>query len=417
MADSSEVMSSLADTVAVRDTTPIRYIHAWNNVKMYRSDVQAACDSMVFCELDSIARLFGRPILWNEVRNQLTAEDMQLLFRNGNFDRGSMITDAWIISEQDSIHYNQIKSTEMLGWFRDNKIYRFDALGGVTAIFYMVDEDVVTTINLKEAKSMTAALKDGTAQRLLYMESIKSDAYPVGDLELSKQKLKGFEWRADERPTRRESITDRQMRESERSKYVDLKKPLYRQTNKFFDGYMYELFEQINARKRAELERRERERDSLARAAALDSLAALEIPDGVARHDDEEEVQPLIDSVGVQPLIDSVGVQPLVDSIGVMPDTTVEVSQPVVQPREPLIPRDTSGLLSKAKDLSVASPETVERTEQLTRAEKRALRKAERKARKEARRAARAARRAQRAAAREAARAAREAARAARSKK
>ena len=167
---------AVQDTVAVRDTTPIRYVHAWNNVKMYRSDIQAACDSMVFCELDSIARLFGRPILWNEVRNQLTAEDMQLLFRNGNFDRGSMITDAWIISQQDSVHFNQIKSTEMLGWFRDNKIYRFDALGGVTAIFYMVDEDVVTTINLKEAKSMTAALKDGTAQRLLYMETIKSDA-------------------------------------------------------------------------------------------------------------------------------------------------------------------------------------------------------------------------------------------------
>ena len=167
---------AVQDTVAVRDTTPIRYVHAWNNVKMYRSDIQAACDSMVFFELDSIARLFGRPILWNEVRNQLTAEDMQLLFRNGNFDRGSMITDAWIISQQDSVHFNQIKSTEMLGWFRDNKIYRFDALGGVTAIFYMVDEDVVTTINLKEAKSMTAALKDGTAQRLLYMETIKSDA-------------------------------------------------------------------------------------------------------------------------------------------------------------------------------------------------------------------------------------------------
>lgn len=390
MPDSTAVMA-MEDTV-VLDTTPIRYIHAWNNVKMYRSDVQAACDSMVFCELDSIARLFGRPILWNEVRNQLTAEDMQLLFRNGNFDRGSMVTDAWIISEQDSIHFNQIKSTEMLGWFRDNKIYRFDALGGVTAIFYMVDEDVVTTINLKEAKSMTAALKDGTAQRLLYMESIKSDAYPVGDLELSKQKLKGFEWRADERPNRRESITERQMRESERSKYVDLKKPLYRQTNKFFDGYMYELFEQINARKRAELERRERERDSLARAAALDSLAALEIPEGVARHDDDEE--------GVLPLVDSLGVQPLVDSIGVMPDTTVEVSQPVVQPHEPLIPRDSSGILSKAEEPSVASPETVVRTEQLTRAEKRALRKAERQARREARRAARLARRQARAAAR-----------------
>ena len=400
---------AVQDTVAVRDTTPIRYVHAWNNVKMYRSDIQAACDSMVFCELDSIARLFGRPILWNEVRNQLTAEDMQLLFRNGNFDRGSMITDAWIISQQDSVHFNQIKSTEMLGWFRDNKIYRFDALGGVTAIFYMVDEDVVTTINLKEAKSMTAALKDGTAQRLLYMETIKSDAYPVGDLEMSKQRLKGFEWRADERPVRREAITDRQIRTTERSKYVDLQKPLYRQTNKFFDGYMYELFEQINARKRAELERRERERDSLARAAALDSLAALEIP-GQARNDEENGVQPIPDTMGVHPVADSMGVHPMIDSIGVIPGLTRNPDSTVVEAPKPVVENNQQPVIDREKPaeaVDVASPETVVRSEQLTRAEKRALRKAERKARKEARRAARLARRQARAAARAAAREAR----------
>lgn len=397
LTDSTNV--AVQDTVAVRDTTPIRYVHAWNNVKMYRSDIQAACDSMVFCELDSIARLFGRPILWNEVRNQLTAEDMQLLFRNGNFDRGSMITDAWIISQQDSVHFNQIKSTEMLGWFRDNKIYRFDALGGVTAIFYMVDEDVVTTINLKEAKSMTAALKDGTAQRLLYMETIKSDAYPVGDLEMSKQRLKGFEWRVDERPVRREAITDRQIRTTERSKYVDLQKPLYRLTNKFFDGYMYELFEQINARKRAELERRERERDSLARAAALDSLAALEAMPELVRHDDEELVQPVVDTIGVMP--DSTVI--LSEAKNLVDSTVVEAPKPVVENnQQPVIDRE-----KPAEAVDVASPETVVRSEQLTRAEKRALRKAERKARKEARRAARLARRQARAAARAAAREAR----------
>ena len=165
-------------------------MQAWHNVKMFRSDIQAVCDSVVFTEVDSIARLFGTPALWNEVKNQLTADEMHLLMRNGAFERGSMLTNAWIISQQDTVHYNQIKSTEMLGYFRDNKLYRFDALGGVSAIFYMADEDVITTINLKEAKSMTAALKDGTATRLLYTDAIKSDLYPVGDLPAEKQRLK-----------------------------------------------------------------------------------------------------------------------------------------------------------------------------------------------------------------------------------
>ena len=395
--------------VAPPDTTPIRYVLGWHNVKMYRSDLQGVCDSVVFCELDSIARLYGRPVLWNEVRNQLSADEMQLLMKGGTFERGSMVTNAWIISQQDSIHFNQIRSTEMQGWFRDNKLYRFDALGGVAAVFYLVEEEEVTTINVKEAKSLTAALKDGSAQRLLYMEAIKSDAYPVGDLELSKQRLKGFEWRGKERPVSREVITQRQVRKSERKQYENLSKPLYRETNKFFDGYMYDLFEQINARKRAELERRERERDSIARVQdSLERAFAMLTP--------ELEMTPKVSEIisdttaVIAPAVPdsaAVPVKPVADT------TVVEAPKPVVREQDPVIQRETPVKVTE-EVTAVASPETVVRTEELTRAEKRALRKAERQARREARRAARAARRAQRAAAREAARAAREAARAAR---
>ena len=390
--------------VAPPDTTPIRYVHGWSNVKMYRSDLQGVCDSVVFCELDSIARLYGRPVLWNEVRNQLSADEMQLLMKGGTFERGSMVTNAWIISQQDSIHFNQIRSTEMQGWFRDNKLYRFDALGGVAAIFYLVEEEVVTTINVKEAKSLTAALKDGTAQRLLYMEAIKSDAYPVGELELSKQRLKGFEWRGEERPVSREDITQRQVRETERKKYENLSKPLYRETNKFFDGYMYDLFEQINARKRAELERRERERDSIARV--QDSLqrafVLLTQESEMTEKVSESITDTTVVAVPVAPDTTFVPVIPVADTV------VVEVPKPVVQEQEPVIKRETPVKVVEEAP-AVASPETVVRTEELTRAEKRALRKAERQARKEARRAARAARRAERAAAREAARTARRA--------
>ena len=391
--DSTAVAPPLdSAALAPRDTTPIRYVLAWHNAKMYRSDVQAACDSMVFCELDSIARLYGRPILWNEVHNQLTAEEMQLLMKDGNFDRGSMITDAWLISEQDSVHYNQIKSTEMLGYFRDNQIYRFDALGGVTAIFYMVDEDVVTTVNLKESKSLTAALKDGTAQRLLYMESIKSDAYPVGELEASKQRLKGFEWRAEERPTSRQAITDRQVRTSERAQYEGMSKPLYRETNKYFDNYMYDLIEQINARKREELERRQWVQDSLAAAAYADSLAAVKALSALSDSTDVIlSAAKDLDSTTVAPLTPVVVPYEKPDSLTQLvvpyekPDSLTQIAVP--------FEKIDTGEKTVAAPATPASPETVVVSDQLTRAEKRALRKAERKARREARRAARLARR------------------------
>lgn len=232
------------DSLAVeppRDTTPVRFVSAYRNFRLFRSDMQAACDSAVFNELDSIVRMHGRPILWNDVKNQLTSEEMFLLMQDGNVTRGSMITNAWLISEQDTSHFNQIKSTEMLGFFRNNELYRFDALGGVNAVFYLVEDNVASTINIKESKTLTAMIKDGNAQRLLYMETIKSDAYPVSDLSPEKQKLKDFEWRAEERPESPLSITDQTLHTTIRDRYESVRRPTYRQTDRYFDNYMRNL--------------------------------------------------------------------------------------------------------------------------------------------------------------------------------
>ena len=402
-------LDSLA--VAPRDTTPIRYVLAWNNVKVYRSDIQAACDSMVFSELDSIARLYGSPVLWNEVRNQLTADEMQLLMKGGELQRGSMLTNAWMISERDTAHYNQIRSTEMLGYFRDNKIYRYDALGGVSAIFYMADEDVITTINVKEAKSMTAALKDSQAQKVIYFESIKSDVYPVGELPAEKQRLKGFKWRGDERPVSREVITTREIRESERQQYEDIQKPLYLETNKYYDNYMFELFERQDSLKRAELARRQAEQDSILRAEIAADMHP-EIPIG----EDEPLIAPDTTSVApvvpvVPPAADSTAVDSLALSVDI-PSDTAAVAKPVERvllPEEDKV-RPRRKVDETEEAVAPASPETVIHKEELTRAEKRALRRAERIAKREARKAERAARRAAKKAAREAARIARKAA-------
>ena len=369
------------------DTTLVRHIVAWNHVRMFRSDIQAMCDSMVFTEIDSVARLYGSPVLWNEIRNQMSAEEMNLLMKGGEVTRGNMVTDAWVISQQDSIHFNQIKSTEMQGWFRENKLYRFDALGGVTAIFYMTDEDVITTINVKEAKSLTAAIKEATAQRLLYFESIKSDVYPVGELDPEKQRLKDFKWRGDERPARKEDVTTHRIRQSERADYANVKRPLFVETNKYFDNYMFNLFDRIETEKQAEKMRRQEEQDSLAREEVLRQLEQERLDAEQAAVQADSLVVPQADTL-------SPGAVPVetADSTAV----TVAVAQeaPVAAAEKIAVPVETE------PEPAVASQETVTRSEQLTRAEKRALRKAERQARREARRAARAARKAARKAAR-----------------
>ena len=261
--DSLSAGAAPADSIPAgpADSTIIRRLRAYNNVKLFRSDTQAACDSMEFSELDSIAVLYGRPVLWNAIKNQLTSETMHLLLKDGQLHRSSMLTDARITSMQDSQYFNQIKSAEMMGFFRDNDLYRFDALGGVTAIFYMLSKGQVANVNLKEAKQMTAVIKDGEAKRLLYLEETQSDAYPVFELESDRHRLKGFEWRGEERPVDRYAITDLEIPETMREEYEGLVRPRFRETDRYFDKHMSKQMEDIRAKEREE----SRKRDALAR--------------------------------------------------------------------------------------------------------------------------------------------------------
>ncbi len=229
---------AVIDTINPADTTMIRYLRAFHDVRLYRSDIQARCDSLIFCELDSIVRMFTRPVLWNAEKNQLSSTSMQLLMQDGNVTRGAMLEEAMITTQEDTLHYNQIKATEMAGYFHENQLYRFDALGGVSAVFYLVENNALTTLNMKEARSMTAVIKNGNAEKLLYTETIKSDAYPITELAIEKQRLKGFEWRGDERPVTRYDITDRELKESERDRYTNITMPTYRYVNYYFDNMM-----------------------------------------------------------------------------------------------------------------------------------------------------------------------------------
>lgn len=382
--------------LALRDSTPVRHLRAFNNVRFYRSDLQGACDSLVFTELDSVARLYNRPVLWNAVKNQLSAEEMMLLMKDGQVFRGSMVTDAWMISQEDSVHFNQIKSTEMLGYFHENQLYRFDALGGVSAVFYMAEDGAVTTINLKEAKMMTAAIKDGNAQRLLYMESIKSDAYPLGELVPEKQRLKDFEWRGEERPVDRNAITDRTIKPTEAHKYKGIHQPRYREVDNYFDNYMSELLmkletERIQRQEEERLRREAEEQEALERQmaeeAAADS-AGVDVP--------SLEIAPAADSIAA--VSDSAYVAAVVEKLqAIAADSNQAVADSDEEGFVPAEVQEAVGTISR-EDLSLKQ-ETAQKS--LTRAERRAVRKAERQARREARRLARAERRARRRAAKQ----------------
>ncbi|MDR3180481.1 MAG: hypothetical protein LBT61_00945, partial [Prevotellaceae bacterium] len=119
----------------------LQYLYAYRAVKIYRGDGQAVCDSMVFFVNDTLTEMFYDPVLWN-TNNQISAEKVRFISRDSALYRSEFLGSAFMVSEEDTVHYNQIKSRDMFAYFRNNEIYLMDIIANVQTIFFM-DEDSV----------------------------------------------------------------------------------------------------------------------------------------------------------------------------------------------------------------------------------------------------------------------------------
>lgn len=249
--DSLGVADSLAVETEPLDTTIVTFVEAFKNVKIYKSDIQIKCDSLLYCSIDSMARLFTDPVIWYDGVNQITADSMQFMMEDGEMRKGYMLSKAFVISEDaNGGYYHQIKSPEMIGYFRDSDLYRFDAIGGASMMVYIAEDSVVTTMNQKECRMMTAVLKDGAVERMRYYEGIKSDAFPVYDLTDEQKYLKDFNWRIEEKFNSRFDITDKKLRTSLRARVIPARNfPRFVQTNIYYPGYMKRIMSEIERRK------------------------------------------------------------------------------------------------------------------------------------------------------------------------
>ena len=205
MPDSSAVRDTMskadtlmaADSVAVEplDTTKIGFLEAISKVRIYKKDMQVVCDSLVYSDLDSLARLFKEPLIWQEVRRQYAADSISVVISDGSMEKASLMSNAFITIQEDSSHFDQIKATEMLAYFDDKGgLKRFDALGGASALFFIEENEVLATVNKTESKMLSATFKDGEIQRIYYYEEPKNDGFPVVQLSDEDQRLKGFNW-------------------------------------------------------------------------------------------------------------------------------------------------------------------------------------------------------------------------------
>lgn len=246
-ADSLAIADSLAN-IPPPDTSRIGFSMARGNVKIYRKDIQIACDSMRFCELDSIARFYIEPVVWHEGNRQYSADSMAVLVKNQAVDRASLMSNAFIITKETETLFDQIRATEVMAYFDSTAaLKRFDALGGASCIFFLKEKEEIGTVYRIETKMMSAYFSNGELRDNYCFGSNNNDAFPLPQLGVDDRRLKGFNWQPDRQPQGKSDITELDVRLSERKAYEAHPKAAFRQTEVYFPGYMKKVYAAIEA--------------------------------------------------------------------------------------------------------------------------------------------------------------------------
>lgn len=197
----ADTLKTTLDTISEKRT-----LFAYHKAKFFKSDFQGMCDSLVYSYKDSAISMYYFPILWND-SNQLTADTTFLQMANGKMHEMRMRNNSFIISSEDTAHFNQIKGKNMNGFFRDSKLYKVRVIGNGQTVYYAKEEGKpLENVNKAESSDMLIFVDSNRVKSITFITKPDATLYPLKEVAKEDLKLKDFSWKNILRPRRIEDV-------------------------------------------------------------------------------------------------------------------------------------------------------------------------------------------------------------------
>lgn len=189
------------------DSTEDKKILGYRNVKIYKTDMQGKCDSMVYNSADSMIAFFNDPVIWAE-KNQMTADTISIQMANGAIDKVFMDINAFIISQDTIGNYNQVKGRHVVAQFDSVFIRQIVIDGNGESIYFALKEEDLSVIGMNRVlcSNMTLDFADKELQFIHFYVEPDAKFIPPQELLDPEKRLRGFIWRQSEKPSRESVI-------------------------------------------------------------------------------------------------------------------------------------------------------------------------------------------------------------------
>ncbi len=184
----------------------IRNFFAYHKVRMYMKNMQGICDSLFYSFEDSTFRMYYKPVLWNE-DVQMSGDTVYFHTKNNKADKFSIYKAGFIISPSGKKYFDQIKGTNIFGYFKDDELSQMDVKGNAESLYFGKDDKNKYIGNNKVlSTNSTMYFKDKKISKVVFIKQAEAVFTPMKMLNKEQMQLKDFNWQIKLKPKSREDI-------------------------------------------------------------------------------------------------------------------------------------------------------------------------------------------------------------------
>lgn len=200
---------SKGDTLYLHGDTILTYLdlvdstrvtNAFHNVRIFRFDIQAICDSLSLTERDSIMHLYRHPVAWTDNR-QIFGNIINIHMADSTVDWARLPQTGFMAEHIAEDCYNQISGNDMTAWFNDSTITRLYVEGNVMLnVFPMESDSTYNKFAYVESSYMDAYFSKNEIEKITFWPETTSKITPLYLAKRNSYFLPKFGWYEDLRP-------------------------------------------------------------------------------------------------------------------------------------------------------------------------------------------------------------------------
>ena len=202
-----------ADTLYHRDLDSVdNFLNAYHNVKIFKKDLQAICDSAVLNTKDSLLQLLKNPVLWS-TKMQASSKFIKVNIGRNTIYGFKLEGNCFLIQQADSLDkYNQIIGKSIEGFMVKDTMRKAVVIGNAEIYYYPKNKSKTIGLNKTKCSEMILWFKNDEIDRVTLKPKTEGVVDPIKDVDMESAKLKGFNWQYEMRPKSKEELHNKKPR-------------------------------------------------------------------------------------------------------------------------------------------------------------------------------------------------------------